>query len=219
MKRYVLLCLGLLLLAACRKDDLVICYPTATAAFADITAAAPPTQSFAFNLGQPQTLRTTRGTIIRFAANAFVLPDGSPATGNATLRVRELHTVGDIFLAGMHTNLSRFSNQLLVSAGEFNLQAWQGNTRRNLAGGAGPRRRSHRGAGAVAGQPHSPERGRHRRRHVFVEPAVCRQRRRSPGGGSRLVGLASRAPGHPKHLESAAPIQWLLYGHAAAGLH
>lgn len=129
MKRYALLCLGLLVLAACRKDDIVICDPGVASAFAEVTAAAPPTQTFTFDLGQPHTLRTSRGTIVRFAANAFVLPDGSPATGTAKLRVRELHTVGEIFLAGLHTNLPSYRNQLLVSAGEFNLQAWQGTVR------------------------------------------------------------------------------------------
>ena len=129
MKRFALVCLTLGLLTACRKDDVIVCvFPTPTA-LADVMVAAPPVQTFTFALNQPQSLRTSRGTVIAFGPNSLVLPDGSLATGTATLRVRELHSVGDIVLAGLHTNLANNTRQLLVSAGEFNVQLWQGTTR------------------------------------------------------------------------------------------
>ncbi|GAB3863828.1 hypothetical protein GCM10028824_00570 [Hymenobacter segetis] len=130
MKHFAWVCLGVALLAACRKDDVVICDPVATpATFADLRAAAPAVQTFTFALGQAQSLRTAGGATVSFPANAFVLPDGSVAAGSATLRVRELHSVGDMVLAGLHTNVAFQNTGLLVSAGEFNVQAWLGSTR------------------------------------------------------------------------------------------
>lgn len=113
-------------LLGCRKDDVVVC---ATATLADLRAAAPAVQSFTFTLSQAQSLRTAFGATLAFGANAFILPNGAVATGQAQVRLRELHSVGDILLAGLHTNVSISSKQLLVSAGEFNIQIWQGSTR------------------------------------------------------------------------------------------
>jgi len=121
--------LALAVLTACHKDDVVVCTPAASAGFDSLTSAGPATQSYTFALNQAQQLHTLGGAVIRFGANAFVLPSGAVATGMATLRVRELRTVGDMVLAGLHTNLQGNPSALLVSAGEFNLQVWQGNTR------------------------------------------------------------------------------------------
>ncbi|MBO2008174.1 hypothetical protein [Hymenobacter negativus] len=129
MKQLAFLCLGVALLAACRKDDVIICDPLATATFADLRAAAPAVQTFTFDLGRAQSLRTTGGATISFPANSFALPNGTLATGQATLRVRELHSVSDMVLAGLHTDVGGRTNALLVSAGEFNIQFWQGATR------------------------------------------------------------------------------------------
>lgn len=128
MKHFAFLCLGVALLAACNKEDDVIICPPAAVTFADLRAAAPAVQTISFDLGQAQSLHTAGGAVLAFPANAFVLPTGSVATGQGTLRLRELHSVGDIVLAGLHTDAYQHTG-LLVSAGEFNVQVWQGSTR------------------------------------------------------------------------------------------
>ncbi|MFD2718563.1 hypothetical protein ACFST9_07540 [Hymenobacter monticola] len=130
MNRLVLTGLGVTLLASsCRQDDLVLYTPAADSLAAATRPFAPAVQTFTVNLGQAQTLRTRGGATIAFAANSLALPNNALATGTATLRVRELRTVGDMLLTGMHTNLAVSSAQLLVSGGEYNVQVWQGNTR------------------------------------------------------------------------------------------
>ncbi|MDO7853772.1 hypothetical protein [Hymenobacter convexus] len=130
MKRISLLSVAIALLASgCRREDLVIYTPTATSLAVAYQPYAPPVQSFSVNLGQGQTFRTSGGATISFKANSLVLPTNTLATGTATLRVQELHSVGELLLAGMHTNVAYFNNQLLVSAGEYRVQAWQGSTR------------------------------------------------------------------------------------------
>ncbi|MBF9144241.1 hypothetical protein [Hymenobacter properus] len=130
MNRLVLTSLaGLLLASSCRHDDLVIYSPAASSLAAANGAFAPAVQTFTVNLSLPQTLHTQGGATITFGANSLVLPNNAVATGMATLRVRELRTVGDMLLTGMHTNLAVSAAQLLVSGGEYNVQAWQGATR------------------------------------------------------------------------------------------
>jgi hypothetical protein len=119
----------LLLASSCRHDDLVIYSPAANSLATANGPFAPAVQTFTVNLSQAQTLRTQGGATISFGANSLVLPNNTVATGTATLRVRELRTVGDMLLAGMHTNLATSSAQLLVSGGEYNVQVWQGITR------------------------------------------------------------------------------------------
>lgn len=130
MKHLAFLCLGVALLAACRQDDDVInCdLPAATADFVDLRAAAPAVQRFTVNLGQAQSFRTLAGATVAFGPNAFVLPNGTVATGQAELRLREIYTVPGMVLADMPTT-AQVSRQVLGSGGEFNLQVWQGGTR------------------------------------------------------------------------------------------
>ena len=130
MNRMRLFGLAVVLLASsCRQADLVIYTPTAQSLAAANAPFAPAVQTFSVKLGQAQTLRTSGGATIAFKANSLVLPTNVLATGSATLRVRELRSVGDMLLAGLHTNLPYSSNALLVSAGVYNVQAWQGSTR------------------------------------------------------------------------------------------
>ena len=139
MKHFALICLGVALLAACRKDDVVICnpaVPTAPLVFADLRAASPAVQTFAFDLGQAQSLRTRGGATLAFGAGAFLLPNGTIATGQAQLRVREIYTVADMILANLPTTAS--SGQVLISGGEFNIQVWQGTNRLRMASIASP---------------------------------------------------------------------------------
>jgi hypothetical protein len=134
MKQLAFFCLGVALLAACRKDDIIICdLPVATsAAFADLRAAAPAVQRFTVNLDQAQSFRTLAGATVAFGPNAFVLPNGNVATGQAELRMREIYAVPDMVLADMPTT-AQSSRQMLVSGGEFNIQVWQGSMRLRMS--------------------------------------------------------------------------------------
>lgn len=131
MNQFAAACLGLALLTSCQKDDVVICgeFPQ-VATFAALRAAAPARQTFIFDLGQAQSIRTASGSTVAFGASAFVLPNGAQATGLAELRVREIRTVPDMLLANMPTSTTAaYGQQMLLSGGEFNLQVWQGTTR------------------------------------------------------------------------------------------
>lgn len=137
MTRYVILlgAAGLLLTAGCRKDDVVNCAPSIPAAtpLADFTRRnSVASQSFSLALGSNQTITTAGGAALSFPANGFLLPTGSPATGTAQVRVREIYTVPDMVLANMPTDIGR-RGSTLVSGGEFNIQVWQDATRLQLA--------------------------------------------------------------------------------------
>lgn len=134
MQRFAFFLLALSALAGCRKDDILICPPATTtgpATLAAVMAAAPPVQTLSFDLSQAQTLRTAKGATLAFGAQAFLLPTGTRATGNATLRVREIYEVADMVLANMPT--TTYNGAHLVSGGEFHIQVWQGTTRLRLA--------------------------------------------------------------------------------------
>ncbi|MDQ2769187.1 MAG: hypothetical protein M3Y54_01640 [Bacteroidota bacterium] len=142
MKQYTLLCLGVALLAACSKgDDIINCGPSpnpdlSTGTLAEVRKASPALQTFTFDLGQPQSLRTLRGATVSFGAGVFLLPNGTVATGQAQLRLREIYDVPDMLLADLPTlTYVGFNNRrVLLSGGEFNLQVWQGSIRLRLAG-------------------------------------------------------------------------------------
>ena len=141
MKHFALLGLGIALLAACSKeDDVINCVPlpgpsSPTGTLADLRRASPGLQTFPFDLGQAQRLRTQRGATVEFGAGVFLLPNGTVATGQAELRLREIYEVPDMVLADLPTTtyLSFNNRRLLLSGGEFNLQVWQGSTRLRLA--------------------------------------------------------------------------------------
>jgi hypothetical protein len=141
MTRYLILlgAAGLLFTAGCRKDDIVNCAPSVSnlslADFARRNAA--PTQVFPLVLGPtiaPQVITTSGGAKLDFPATSFLLPNGTPATGTAQVRIREIYTVPDMVLANMPTGIWRRGN-MLVSGGEFNIQVWQNTTRLRLAPG------------------------------------------------------------------------------------
>jgi hypothetical protein len=139
MTRYLILlgAAGLLFTAGCRKDDIVDCAPSVSnlslADFARRNAA--PAQVFPLVLGPtiaPQVITTSGGAKLDFPATSFLLPNGTPATGTAQVRIREIYTVPDMVLANMPTTIQSRGN-MLVSGGEFNIQVWQNSTRLRLA--------------------------------------------------------------------------------------
>ncbi|GAB3588967.1 hypothetical protein [Hymenobacter daeguensis] len=134
MKKYCLFLLAAVSLLACRKDDEVVCLTPAAAATNSFAALRlyTPFQRYTFDLSQALSLPTAQGARVAFGPNAFVLPNGNVATGQAELRVREIYSVADMMLADMPTT-AQVSRQMLVSGGEFTIQVWQGSTRLRMS--------------------------------------------------------------------------------------
>jgi len=126
MKNILYILGGLSLLASCTKDDIAL--TRATTRLDQLQLDNRPTQQrFTFALAQPQAIRTASGATFTFPANAFLLPDGTAATGQAELRLIEIYSVGDMLLANQPTNTP--NGTLLISGGEFRIQVWQGTDR------------------------------------------------------------------------------------------
>jgi hypothetical protein len=139
MTRYLILlgAAGLLLAAGCRKDDVVDCAPSiSNLSLADFARRnAAPVQVFPLVLGPtiaPQVITTSGGARLNFPATSFLLPNGTPATGTAQVRIREIYSVPEMVLANVPTDIVRRASTL-ISGGEFNIQVWQNNTRLRLA--------------------------------------------------------------------------------------
>lgn len=137
---------SLLAVASCRKDDVVVCTPTpvplptptSNLSLEDFTRRnGAPVQTFTLTLGTsvaPQTVITSAGAKLTFPATNFVLPTGALATGTAQVRVQEIYSVPDMVLSNMPTLLAG-SREVLISGGEFRIQAWQNGVRLQLAPG------------------------------------------------------------------------------------
>ena len=149
MYKLLSLFLAGLLLAACRKDDLIDCYPTTTSgpipssSISNLSLAefsrrnGAPVQTFNVVLSaQAQTVTTTSGATITLPANGFLLPNGTAASGAAVLKLREIYTVPDMVLANMPTNQPGRPGDLLISGGEFNIQIYSNSQRLMLAPGS-----------------------------------------------------------------------------------
>lgn len=130
---------GLLLTAGCRKDDEVVCAPaTSIVSLADFSRGNMPAEQV-FNLpdvSQTQTIRTAGGAVLTIPGNSLMVAStGAAATGAAQLRFREIYEVPDMILADLPTQTSGFRTlpyptaQSLESAGEFQIQLWQGRQR------------------------------------------------------------------------------------------
>ncbi len=147
---------GLLLAASCRKDDLVDCAPTPVSALDGFTQRnGVPVQTFTVPLGIigtiPQVITTSGGAAISIPTTSFLLPNGSMATGNAQVRVREIYSVADMIFSNMPTTRGG-SRKLLISGGEFSIQLWQNGVRLRLASNSRVMVRSAVPTGAAAGQ-------------------------------------------------------------------
>jgi hypothetical protein len=143
MKRLLLLlgATGLLLTAGCRKDDLIDCTPTPVppVATSNLTLAeftrrnSAPVQYFRFAPNIAWTITTRGGAKLTLPANYFHLPNGALATDTCSLRVRELYSVPEMVLANMPT-VKVNAGDLLISGGEFSIQAWPRPARLRLTG-------------------------------------------------------------------------------------
>ena len=125
-----------LLLAGCRKADVVTCdLPLAPASSSGLAGFSQrnsvPVQTFSLALGQAQTITTSGGARLTFPANSYRLPSGAAATGTAQVAVREIYSVPDMVLANMPTNLHARGG-MLVSGGEFYIRTTQSGMRLQL---------------------------------------------------------------------------------------
>jgi hypothetical protein len=85
-------------------------------------------QYYRFAPNITQTITTRAGAKLTLPANYFFLFNGAPASDTCTLRVREIYSVPDMVLADMPTGTAQ-PQSLLISAGEFSIQGWQGTAR------------------------------------------------------------------------------------------
>jgi len=136
-----------LLVAGCKKDDVVDCTPapaptppivtpptppappTSNLSLAEFTRRnSAPVQYFRFTPNIAWTITTRGGARLALPANYFSLPSGILVSDTCYLRVRELYSVPDMVLADMPTNAVQ-PQSLLLSGGEFSIQAWQAGVR------------------------------------------------------------------------------------------
>jgi hypothetical protein len=146
-----------LLLAGCKKDDVVDCTPTPPPTPPVVTPPTPPVvtpptpptsnlslaeftrrnsapvQYFRFTPNIVWTATTQAGAKLTLPANYFHLPNGALASDTCILQVREIYSLPDMVLADMPTGTVQ-PQSLLISAGEFSIQARQGTVRLRAVG-------------------------------------------------------------------------------------
>ena len=88
-------------------------------------------QSFSVNTSNG-LVTTASGTKVRFPANGFITDDGTTASGNVSIRIKEIYTPADMIMANMPTTSN---GRLLESGGEFQIVASQNNKSLKLAPG------------------------------------------------------------------------------------
>lgn len=153
MRQLLLLALVGLLLAGCRKADLVTCGPTPAAPTATVPPAptagstsnislsgffnkyGAPLQRLGFIIGQSQPIRTASGAALSVAGVRFLYDSNTPAQDSAYLYLREVYTVPQMLLSDLPTNSQ--DDQLLISGGEFQVQVRAASGRR-LRAATGP---------------------------------------------------------------------------------
>jgi hypothetical protein len=95
----------------------------------------PQTQSFTFNVANGMNFVGTSGTKVYIPANAFLYASQQPVTGTVTVTMVEVYNKRDMICSGGFTT----SNGLpIVSAGEVEMRAWQGNNVLEYNAAAGP---------------------------------------------------------------------------------
>ncbi len=87
-------------------------------------ANAPKTESTTFDAATGVVFTNSKGTIYTIDPNIFVKQDGTPVTGNVTVKVKEISEVSEMILGDKPTVTK--DGQLLESFGEFKIDAVQG---------------------------------------------------------------------------------------------
>jgi hypothetical protein len=123
-----------LIAAGCKKDVIDEPLPnpgnvsnSSLAAF--FSNNAPAMQTFTVNAAQYTTVTGQRGTKITVYPNAFLTQANQQVSGNVTLKLQEVYSKKDIILSGASTVAD---GKPLISGGEINLTAWQGNNELKL---------------------------------------------------------------------------------------
>lgn len=122
-------------LFSCAKDTPENTWPANTSSNGALNALfaqqAPPMQQFTFNASSGGYISGAQGADLYISPNAFVDQNNSPVSGNVTIYLQEVYTKSDIIYSGGFTTANGMP---LVSGGEINVTAYQGNQELKLAG-------------------------------------------------------------------------------------
>jgi len=82
---------------------------------------------YAYKQDTSITITTPKGTVINIDPNTFVHKNGATVTQQISLKIREMHTVSDIFKSGIPMSLSSDRENFLQSGGMFEIRAFDNN--------------------------------------------------------------------------------------------
>jgi hypothetical protein len=120
--------------ACTKKHDNVQPAPAADNTFNDFFASnRNASQKFTINCNQDTVLVGSKGTKVHIGAGTLHTSSGQVATGNATINLKEVTEFSEMILNNAPT-ISQ--NRLLISGGEFYIQASQNGTSLSLAPGS-----------------------------------------------------------------------------------
>ena len=108
---------------------------------------ATPTETFTITAEAGGTVTTSKGSKFTFAANSLQDESGNTITGAVKIRVKEVGTTADMILSDRPTATN--DGKMLVSLGEFKIDAEQGAKRLRLRG-------DNRVQGQAAAPPRQP---------------------------------------------------------------
>ncbi len=110
-----------LALGSCHKETTII--PQSTSKLSTLFAQTKvASQTFTVNANNYQQIVGSKGTIIRFYAGSLLHQNGTPVTGNVTVELKEIYSVGDMILSNATTTSN---GKRLQSGGEIYLHASQ----------------------------------------------------------------------------------------------
>lgn len=138
MKRLIPICavaLTAFTFTKCTKyEDIENTYPQSTTSNGALTALlaqnAPAIQQFTFNAASGGYFLCSGGATISINPNSFLYPNNTAVTGSVDLKVQEVYNKKDMICSGAFTTSA---GRPLISGGEINVTAWQGNTKLKLA--------------------------------------------------------------------------------------
>ena len=123
---------------ACKKNPAVVPILPAKVTYATIEKMheylSPKANSYTFDAATPYTIvNTVTGTLINIQPNSFML-NGTLATGNITVTVKELSNRGEMILSGIFTQTD--DGKVLESAGMIEVRAYKGSIELSLKSGS-----------------------------------------------------------------------------------
>jgi hypothetical protein len=138
MKKLIPFCVvagtALLFMQCTKYEDIENTYPQSTQSNGALTALlaqnAPQVQQFSFTAAAGGYFMCSGGAQLSISPNAFLYPNNTTVTGTVDLKVQEVYNKKDIICSGAFTTSA---GRPLISGGEINVTAWQGNTKLKLA--------------------------------------------------------------------------------------